>query len=61
MAKDLGIALEVGRDGGVATPFAALCKELWLAASASLGKDHTEMARFSEQLAGRILESAAGD
>jgi 3-hydroxyisobutyrate dehydrogenase len=24
MAKDLGIALEVGRDGGVATPFAAL-------------------------------------
>ncbi len=28
MAKDLGIALEVGRDGGVATPFAALCKEL---------------------------------
>jgi 3-hydroxyisobutyrate dehydrogenase len=63
MAKDLGIALEVGKDGGVATPFSGLCRELWLAASESLGhgKDHTEMARFSESLAGQSLESAAGN
>jgi 3-hydroxyisobutyrate dehydrogenase len=63
MAKDLGIALEVGKDGGVATPFSGLCRELWLAAAASLGrgKDHTEMARFSELLAGQSLELPATD
>jgi 3-hydroxyisobutyrate dehydrogenase len=63
MAKDLGIALEVGKDGAVATPFAGLCRELWLAASASLGrgKDHTEIARFSESLAGQTLETPAGE
>lgn len=63
MAKDLGIALEVGKDGAVATPFAGLCRELWLAAAASLGrgKDHTEIARFSESLAGQILETQAGE
>ena len=63
MAKDLGIALEVGKEGGVATPFAGLCRELWLAASASLGhgKDHTEIARFSEALAGQSLEGPAGN
>lgn len=63
MAKDLGIALEVGKDSAVATPFASLCRELWLAASANLGrgKDHTEMARFSESLAGQRLEVPPGD
>jgi 3-hydroxyisobutyrate dehydrogenase len=57
MAKDLGIALEVAHDGGVATPFAALCRELWSGAAATLGhgKDHTEMAVFSETLAGETL------
>jgi 3-hydroxyisobutyrate dehydrogenase len=57
MAKDLSIALEVGRDAAVATPFAALCRELWTSARSLLGtgQDHTAMARFSEQLAGERL------
>ncbi|MDW8316012.1 MAG: NAD(P)-dependent oxidoreductase, partial [Rhodovarius sp.] len=48
MAKDLSIALEVGREAGVATPFAALCRELWAAAAASLDpeEDHTAMAKL---------------
>lgn len=57
MAKDLSIALEVGRDGAVATPFAALCREMWASASALLGKgqDHTAIAKLSEKLAGVTL------
>jgi 3-hydroxyisobutyrate dehydrogenase len=57
MAKDLGIALEVAHDGGVAAPFSALCRELWAGAAKSLGqgKDHTEMAKFCETLAGLTL------
>jgi 3-hydroxyisobutyrate dehydrogenase len=57
MVKDLSIAMEVGRDGGVATPFAALCRELWAGAARSLGPDadHTAVARFAEQLAGLEL------
>ncbi|MCX7933133.1 MAG: NAD(P)-dependent oxidoreductase [Rhodovarius sp.] len=56
MAKDLSIALEVGREAGVATPFAALCRELW-AAAASLDpeEDHTAMAKLCERLAGVVL------
>lgn len=63
MAKDLSIALEVGRDGGIATPFAALCREMWASAGAALGKgqDHTAMARFSELLAGGMLADAEMD
>ena len=59
MAKDLSIALEVGRDSGTATPFAALCREMWSAAAATLGpgQDHTAVARFSEQLAGSALHA----
>ena len=57
MAKDLSIALEVGRASGTATPFAALCREIWASAAAVLGpgQDHTALARFSEQLAGASL------
>ena len=57
MAKDLSIALEVGRASGAATPFAALCREIWASAAAVLGpgQDHTALARFSEQLAGASL------
>lgn len=57
MAKDLSIALEIGRDGGVPTPFAALCREMWAAAAALLGsgQDHTALARLSERLAGQEL------
>ena len=31
MVKDLGIALEVGRETNTPTPFSALCRELWAA------------------------------
>ncbi len=57
MAKDLSIALEVGRASGTATPFAALCREIWASAAVVLGpgQDHTALARFSEQLAGASL------
>ncbi len=57
MAKDLSIALEVGRETGTPTPFAALCRELWSSAAVLLGpgQDHTAVARFSEQLAGATL------
>jgi 3-hydroxyisobutyrate dehydrogenase len=57
MAKDLSIALDVGRASGTPTPFAALCREMWASAAAMLGpgQDHTALARFSEQLAGVTL------
>ena len=57
MVKDLGIALEVGRDTGTPAPFAALCREMWAAAAAVLGpgQDHTAVARLSERLAGQEL------
>lgn len=57
MVKDLGIALDVGKSTGTATPFAALCRELWASAGRALGPglDHTEIARFSELLAGTEL------
>ena len=57
MAKDLGIALEVGRDTATPTPFAALCREMWASAAALLGpnQDHTAIAQLSEKLAGSKL------
>ena len=57
MAKDLGIALEVGRDTATPTPFAALCREMWASAAALLGpgQDHTAIAQFSEKLGGSVL------
>jgi 3-hydroxyisobutyrate dehydrogenase len=57
MVKDLGIALEVGRDTETPTPFSALCKEMWAAALASLGPghNHTALAQLSEKMAGEIL------
>ena len=57
MVKDLSIALDVGRDGKVPTPFAALCREMWASAQALLGPgaDHTACARLSETLAGQSL------
>ena len=57
MVKDLAIALEVGRETGTPTPFAALCREMWAGAAAMLGpgQDHTAMAQLSERLAGEIL------
>lgn len=57
LAKDLSIALEVGRESGVPTPVAALCKELVLAAQSMFGADadHTEMAKLCERLANTEL------
>ena len=57
MAKDLSIALEIAREAGVPSPFAAECRELWAAAAKLLGpgQDHTAMARFCEALAGLEL------
>lgn len=57
MVKDLGIALEVGRETATPTPFAALCRELWAGAAALLGpgQDHTAIAQLSEKLAGSKL------
>ena len=60
MVKDLGIALDLGP--GTATPFAALCRELWAGAASALGPglDHTEIARFSELLGGAELRVPDG-
>lgn len=57
MVKDLSIALEIGRDAGAPTPFAALCREMWASANAMLGpgEDHTAIAKLSEKLSGRKL------
>lgn len=62
MVKDLSIALEVGRDGAVPAPFAALCREMWASASSMLGKgqDHTAIAKLSEVLAGSTLGGNSG-
>jgi 3-hydroxyisobutyrate dehydrogenase len=61
MVKDLSIALEVGRDNNAPTPFAALCREMWASAAATLGKgeDHTAIAKLSEKLAGVTLGDKA--
>ena len=57
MVKDLGIALEVGRDTDTPTPFAALCREMWSSAIKVLGpgQDHTAVAQLVEQLGGEAL------
>lgn len=57
MAKDVSVALEVGRDTNTPTPFAALCREMWASAQGLLGpgQDHTAMAQFSERLVGETL------
>ncbi|MDB5411735.1 MAG: Hgd 1 [Rubritepida sp.] len=57
MVKDLSIALEVGKEAGVPTPFSALCREMWASAATMLGKgeDHTAVAKLSEHLAQQTL------
>ncbi len=57
MVTDLSIALEVGRQTETATPFAALCQQLWASATSLLGpgQDHTAIARLSETLGGATL------
>jgi 3-hydroxyisobutyrate dehydrogenase len=60
MVKDLAIAMGIARDTSTSAPFSALCAELWTAAArvTGPGHDHTEMARFSELLAGDTLVRA---
>jgi 3-hydroxyisobutyrate dehydrogenase len=56
MVKDLSIALGIARDGAVVAPLSSLTRELWAAALAmDVGVDHTDIARFSERLAGLEL------
>jgi 3-hydroxyisobutyrate dehydrogenase len=57
MVKDLSIALEIARAHHANVPFAALCRELWAAAGATLeaDADHTALARLCESLAGAVL------
>jgi 3-hydroxyisobutyrate dehydrogenase len=59
LAKDVSIALQVGRETGTPAPVSALCKELVLAAQTMFGSDadHTEMARLCERLAGEELHN----
>lgn len=57
LAKDLSIALQVGRETDTPAPVSALCRELVVAAQTMFGSDadHTEMARLCERLAGEEL------
>ena len=57
MVKDLGIAMGVAEATGTTAPFASLCREMWRGAQQALGSglDHTDVARFSEMLAGSEL------
>jgi 3-hydroxyisobutyrate dehydrogenase len=59
LAKDLSIALQVGRETGTAAPLSALVREMIVSAEARLGAnaDHTEMAKLCELLAGDELTS----
>jgi len=56
LAKDLSIALQVGRETGTAAPLSALTKELVVAAQSMFGSDadHTEMAKLCEHLVYRL-------
>lgn len=58
LAKDVSIALQVARETGTAAPFAALLKEMTVAAAQMMGPgaDHTAMAKLSETLAGSELK-----
>ncbi len=59
LAKDLSIALQVGRETGTAAPLSALVKEMIVSAEAMFGSaaDHTEMAKWVEKLVGEELQA----
>ena len=59
LAKDLSIALQVGRETWTAAPLSALVREMIVAAETRFGAnaDHTEMAKLCELLAGDELTS----
>ncbi|MSP01985.1 MAG: NAD(P)-dependent oxidoreductase [Acetobacteraceae bacterium] len=59
LAKDLSIALQVGRETGTAAPLSALVREMIVSAEALYGSgaDHTEMAKWVERLVGEELKA----
>jgi 3-hydroxyisobutyrate dehydrogenase len=59
LAKDLSIAMQVGRETATAAPVSALVNEMIVSAQAKFGPDadHTEMAKLCELLAGSELEA----
>ena len=59
LAKDLSIAMQVGRETATATPISALVHEMIVSALSRFGPDadHTEMAKLCELLAGSELEA----
>ncbi|HET6309281.1 MAG TPA: NAD(P)-dependent oxidoreductase [Rhodopila sp.] len=59
LAKDLSIAMQVGRETATAAPVSALVNELIVSAQSKFGPDadHTEMAKLCELLAGSELEA----
>jgi len=58
LAKDLSIAMQVGRETGTAAPLSALVREMIVSAEAMFGSnaDHTEMAKWVEKLVGEELK-----
>ena len=59
LAKDLSIAMQVGRETGTAAPISALVQEMIVSAQAMFGSgaDHTEMAKWVEKLVGEELKA----
>jgi 3-hydroxyisobutyrate dehydrogenase len=53
MVKDLTTATDLAKDIGVPALFSSACRELWVVAQSGLesGVDHTEVARWFEELA----------
>ena len=58
LAKDLSIAMQVGRETGTPAPISALVQEMIVSAQAKYGAgaDHTEMAKWVEMLVGDELK-----
>jgi 3-hydroxyisobutyrate dehydrogenase len=59
LAKDLSIAMQVGRETGTPAPISALVREMIVSAEALFGTDadHTEMAKWVERLVGEELKA----
>ena len=52
MVKDLSIAMGIAKDTSTASPFSAMCREMWAATAQMLGpgQDHTAIAKLVENL-----------
>jgi 3-hydroxyisobutyrate dehydrogenase-like beta-hydroxyacid dehydrogenase len=62
MLKDIGIALDLGREAQLPMPLSALGQQLWRAAAltAGAGASVSELARWVEQQAGTAVTPGAG-